>query len=68
MAGSEAALILMFGLLVFLLVMAGIMYWLFKTGRSNKETDSAMEELRRRYAQGDIDDEEFASRREKLRQ
>ena len=68
MADAGATLIPMFGPLVFLLVVAGIIYWLFKDGRSNEETDAAMEELRRQYAEGEIDDEEFNSRREKLRQ
>ena len=58
----------MLGPLVFLFVVAGIIYWLFKDGRSSEETDAAMEELRRQYARGEIDDEEFDSRREKLRQ
>ena len=58
----------MLGPLVFLVVMAGIIYWLFKDGRSNGETDAAMEELRRQYARGEIDDEEFDTRREELRQ
>ena len=29
----------MFGPLVFLLVVVGIIYWLFKDGRSNEESD-----------------------------
>lgn len=68
MADSGGALILMFGLLVFLLLVVGISYWLFKSRGSGEGMDSAMEELRRQYAQGDIDDTEFESRREKLRQ
>ena len=58
----------MFGLLVFLLFVVGTSYWLFKNRGSGEETDPAMEELRRQYARGDIDDEEFKSRREALRE
>lgn len=68
MADTGTTLIPMFGPLVFLLVVAGIIYWLFKAGHSNRETDAAIEELHRQYAQGEIDDEEFDTRREKLRQ
>ena len=64
--GSNADMML--GPLVFLVVMASIIYWLFKAGRSNEETDAAMEELRQQYARGEIDDEELDFRREKLRQ
>ena len=58
----------MFGPLVFLLVVAGIIYWHFKAGQTNEEPDAAMDEVRRQYARGEIDDEEFHSRREKIRQ
>lgn len=57
----------MLGPLIFLLVVAGIVYWLFKASRSNEEPDATMEELRRQYARGEIDDEEFDFRRKKLR-
>ena len=63
MADAGTTLIPMFGPLVFLLVVAGIIYLLFKDGRSNEETDAAMEELRRQYARGEIDVEEFDTRR-----
>ena len=58
----------MLGPLVFHPVVAGIMYWLFKAGRPNEETNAAMEELRRQYARGEIDVEEFDTWRQKLRQ
>jgi putative membrane protein len=36
------------------------------TGNKNSQTDSPMEILRKRYARGEIDEEEFERRRKKL--
>lgn len=57
-------------MVVSLLVVAGIGYVIYRglVATTGQHTDSAMEELRRAYARGDISDEEFDRRREKLRE
>lgn len=52
-----------------LAVFLGIGYLLYRAtlGGSDRRTDPAIEELRRAYARGDISDEEFERRRERLR-
>ncbi|WP_158055264.1 SHOCT domain-containing protein [Halorussus halophilus] len=55
------------GPLLFLLVLVGGGYLLFKGVRSDiSGNDPAIEELRTAYARGDISDEEFEERRERL--
>lgn len=51
-----------------LLVILGVGYVLFNTVRSSKtdETDPALEQLRATYARGELSDEEFEKRRERL--
>ncbi|UTF55874.1 SHOCT domain-containing protein [Natronosalvus rutilus] len=51
--------------LVVLLVLLGGGYLLFQRATAN-HPDSAMEELRNAYARGDLTDEEFETRRERL--
>lgn len=52
-----------------LLVILGIGYLLYSVVRQPDEerTDPALEELRAAYARGDLSDEEFEERRERLR-
>lgn len=52
-----------------LLVILGIGYLLYGALRQSgdRRTDPAMEELRAAYARGDLSDEEFENRRERLR-
>lgn len=51
-----------------LLVILGGGYLLYSTSRSSetRRTDPALEELRAAYARGDLSDEEFEERRERL--
>ena len=55
-------------MVVFLLVLVGIGYFLYKsvTGEVLNDKDSALEELRIAYARGDISQDEFQERRELL--
>lgn len=55
--------------LVALAVFFGIGYLLYRAvgGSPDRRTDPAMEELRMAYARGDLTDEEFEKRRERLR-
>ncbi|MFT4921096.1 MAG: putative membrane protein [Haloarculaceae archaeon] len=55
--------------LVMLLVIGGIGYLVYTGTRrtGDRESDSAVEELRHAYARGDLSDEEFERRRERLR-
>lgn len=66
--GAGAWLMLM--MIVPLLILAGLGYVVYRSAVSSTEqqTDDALEELRRAYARGDISDEEFERRREKLRE
>ncbi|EJN56961.1 SHOCT domain-containing protein [Halogranum rubrum] len=53
--------------LIFLLVLLGGGYLLVRRVLDEREAhDSALEELRRAYARGDLSDEEFETRRSKL--
>ncbi len=55
------------GALGLLGLVGGLIYWALRRGdASSRADDSAMETLQRRYARGDIDDEEFQRRRERL--
>jgi putative membrane protein len=53
--------------IVGLLVVVGAGYLLYR-GVSNSGHDPALEELRRAYARGDLSDEEFEERRQRLRE
>lgn len=54
--------------LLFLVVIAAGAYFLFRTVADSRDgTDEAMQELRRAYARGEMSDEEFERRRERLR-
>lgn len=55
--------------LVFLAVILGVGYLLYSAARrpGGRATDAALEELRVAYARGDLSDEEFEERRERLR-
>lgn len=55
--------------LVLLLILAGGGYLLYRAigGRRGEETDAAIEELRLAYARGELSDEEFEERRQRLR-
>ncbi|MFA9517925.1 SHOCT domain-containing protein [Halopenitus sp. H-Gu1] len=60
-----------FGFLLVLLLVGALGYLVFRSTRSGTEssktgTDQALETLRRRYANGEIDDEEFQTRKERL--
>ncbi len=53
--------------LVFLLILLGGGYLIFRRVTANQTSENpAMEELRMAYARGDLTDEEFEARREKL--
>ncbi len=55
-------------MLVSLLVVLGLGYVLYRAvARDGSGGDAALEELRLAYARGDISEEEFESRRERLR-
>jgi putative membrane protein len=60
-----------FGLLLVLLLVGAVGYLVLKLTRSGTDTsetkaDQALETLRRRYANGEIDDEEYQTRKERL--
>jgi putative membrane protein len=60
-----------FGFLLVLLLIGTIGYFVVKSARSGTRSagttpDQALETLRRRYANGEIDDEEFQTRKERL--
>lgn len=64
-----AFLISVLGQLVFLAVIALGAYLLYKrVAGADEGADPALEELRRAYARGDLTDEEFERRRERLEQ
>ncbi|WP_338738594.1 SHOCT domain-containing protein [Haloplanus salilacus] len=55
------------GQLLFLAVLVGVGYFLYRAlTQSGDTTDGAMEELRLAYARGDLSDDEFEQRRETL--
>ena len=57
-------------MLVWLLVLVGISYFLYRglIGHVNdSQTDRALEELRIAYARGELSEQEFEERRERLR-
>lgn len=61
-----------FGFLLVLLLVGTVGYFVVKSTQSGNNSseargDQALETLRRRYANGDIDEEEFNKRRESLR-
>lgn len=66
--GTGAWLLLLLMIVPFL-VLAGAGYVIYRSAvvSSSQQTDSAIDELRRAYARGDLTDEEFDHRREKLR-
>lgn len=53
--------------LVGLLVFVGVGYLLYR-GVSDSDHDPALEELRRAYARGELSDEEFEERRQRLQE
>lgn len=73
MGGGFFPLFPFFGLLVMLLVLGVFGYALVRafqpadTPRQHEQTDTALELLRQRYASGEIDEEEFRSRRASLK-
>lgn len=68
--GTGAAWMWIFMLLVPLVVILGIGYLLYRVvGQPNAlRRDAALEELRTAYARGEISDEEFEERRERLQE
>lgn len=56
-------------MLIFLVVLLGVAYFLYRSlvgQRRAAAMDPALEELRHAYARGELTDEEYESRREKL--
>lgn len=54
--------------LIFLFVLVGVGYVLYRgISRSGSRTDPALEELRLAYARGELSEEEFESRRDRLK-
>lgn len=55
---------------VMIAIVAGLGYLIYRAIRRQpaRETDAALEELRLAYARGDLSDEEFEERRERLQQ
>ena len=65
--GGWGALPFVGGALGMLGMVGGLLYWALAGGDGPPESgDSAMETLQRRYARGEIDEEEFQRRRERL--
>ena len=54
------------GIALLVLIIVTII-WLLRNMSPDRRHDPAMDDLRRRYAAGDIDDEEFRSRKAALR-
>ena len=56
------------GLIVWILVVAAIVWALFAlfSGRSNRREETPLEILERRYARGEIDEAEFERARQRL--
>jgi putative membrane protein len=54
--------------LVMLAIVGGLGYLIYRTIRRHpeRETDTALEEVRVAYARGNLSDEEFEERRERL--
>lgn len=52
--------------LLFIAVLVGIGYLIFRTVTRSGREDQALEELRLAYARGDLTDDEFEERRERL--
>lgn len=67
--GGLAAWMLLSGLftLAMLVLVVVLIIWLVRNMAAGQQRDSAMEELRRRYASGAIDQEEFRTRKAELR-
>lgn len=61
------AIMLLWTVLLAALIVA-LVYWLRKGMRDATEKDEAMKTLRERYARGEIDEEEFRSRRRHLKE
>ncbi|WP_254864345.1 SHOCT domain-containing protein [Halovivax gelatinilyticus] len=57
----------LFSWLVLIALVVGVGYLLISAFRRGESTDAALEELRIAYARGDLSDEEFERRRERLR-
>lgn len=55
-------------MLVPLILVVGVGYLLYRALRRDGGTDRAMEELRLAYARGELSDEEFEERRDRLQQ
>jgi len=49
-----------------LLLVVGVGYLVYRAVSGRQRSDPALEELRRAYARGDLSDEEFENRRERL--
>lgn len=49
---------------VLVVVVVGVLYWAF--GREKESESAATEIIRKRYARGEIDEEEFRERRRQL--
>ena len=54
--------------LLFLLVLGGLVYLVYRLLTDEDAEDGALEELRTAYARGDLTDEEFEERRARLRE
>jgi putative membrane protein len=56
--------------LIFVAIVGGLGYLLYRVIRRplDREADTALEELRLAYARGDLSDEEFEERRERLQE
>lgn len=67
--GGVVAWMLLSGLftLAMLVLVVVLIIWLIRNMSAGQQRDSAMEELRRRYASGAIDQEEFRTRKADLR-
>jgi putative membrane protein len=66
-AGRTGGLWWVATLLLPLLVLAVLGYLAYRLLSSDGDTDAALEELRLAYARGDLSDEEYETRRERLR-
>ena len=65
--GTGGWIAILFMMLVPLIILIGLGYVIYRMlGQSEDTTDDALEELRMAYARGDLSDEEFENRRDRL--
>lgn len=66
-AGGVGAWVVIWLLLLLVIVVGAVLFHRFSTGDDTASTDRAIEELRVAYARGELSDEEYEARLERLR-